>query len=329
MPESPKIKQRSFLMQTESKSVFLILCALVFLTFLLCDVFKIGNESGEWIFFNPENISNILNQVSINVIIAFGMTLVILIKGIDLSVGSIASVSGVVIALLILNMKVPLPLAVLLTLVAGFLTGAANGALISMLRVPPFIATLASMAIFRGLAFILTDGKAKFVNADTFKFLGNGFIGPVPAAVILILILLVFFHFLLAKTVFGRRLYFLGGNEEAARLAGINPIKLRFLVFSIAGACSAMGGILLASRLGSGSPNVGVGYEMDAIAATIVGGTSFSGGKGTIVGTFIGALIMGVISNGMNLLGISPYMQYVAKGSIILLAVIIDSLKKR
>ncbi len=328
MPETKGVKRFFSSVHIQSKSVLLILGALVVFIFLLCDVFQIGNESGEWIFLDPENIANILNQVSINVVIAFGMTFVILIKGIDLSVGSITSVSGVIIAILILNTKLPLPVAVLLTLIAGFLTGAANGALISMLRVPAFIATLGSMAIFRGLAFILTDGKAKFVNSDSFKFLGNGFVGPVPAAVILMLVMLVLFHFLLSRTVFGRRIYFLGGNEEAARLTGTDPVRLRFLVFSIAGACSAMGGILLASRLGSGSPNVGVGYELDAIAATIVGGTSFSGGKGTIIGTFIGALIMGVISNGMNLLGISPYMQYVAKGAIILLAVIIDSLKK-
>lgn len=306
--------------------VLLFLCLLVW---ALTDLMGVGHSGTKWVFLTRRNISNVLNQVSINAVIAFGMTLVILTKGIDLSVGSVVAFTGVLLSVLFVDYKLPLGVCYLLTVIAGGLTGLFNGALVAYFRLPPFIATLGSLTIFRGIAFLLVDGRAKFISDKSFRVVGQGFLNvggiPVPWAVVIMLGFFLIFHFLMTMTTFGRKVYFLGGNERAANLVGINARWMRLAIFSIMGVMTGVGGIMVASRLGSGSPNIGAGYEMDAIAAAVVGGTSFLGGKGTIIGTLLGAVTIGIIANGMNLMGISPYFQYLAKGVIILLAVILSS----
>ncbi|MCD8352273.1 MAG: ABC transporter permease [Planctomycetaceae bacterium] len=305
--------------------VLVFLCLLVW---LLTDIFGVGNVGNKWVFLTRRNISNVLNQVSINAVIAFGMTLVILTKGIDLSVGSVVAATGVFLSVMFVDWQMPLWQCYILTMLAGALTGVFNGALVAFFKLPPFIATLGSLTIFRGIAFLMVDGRAKFISDRSFQVVGRGFLDigiPVPWAVVIMLLFFVAFQFLMTMTTFGRKVYFLGGNEQAATLVGIHAKVMRLVIFSIMVFITGFGGIMVASRLGSGSPNIGTGYEMDAIAAVVVGGTSFLGGKGTIVGTLLGAITIGIIANGMNLMGISPYFQFLAKGVIILLAVILSS----
>jgi len=307
--------------------IFIGLCAAIF---ILTDLLKIGNNSEGWIFLELGNIRNILNQISINAIIAFGMTLVILVKGIDLSVGSMVAVAGVALAIFFIQLEIPLLLSYLLVLITGSLVGFSNGIMVTKVKLPPFIVTLASYQIFRGLAFVLVNGQAKFTSDESFKIIGNRFLfGFMPISILVMLVIFVFYQLLLSRTAAGRRFYLTGGNEEAATFAGIRVDRVKITAYTLVGVSSAVSGILLASRLGSGSPNVGVGYELDAIAAAVVGGTSFTGGVGTITGTLIGALILGVISNGLNLLGISPFFQQIVRGLIILGAVIFGSKKRR
>ncbi|KGM42577.1 hypothetical protein JY97_12850 [Alkalispirochaeta odontotermitis] len=310
-------------------STFLIFLGLSAVIFILTDLLKIGNNSDKWIFLELGNIRNILNQISINAIIAFGMTLVILVNGIDLSVGSMVAVAGVTLGVFFIQLEIPLLISYLLVLIIGGLVGFSNGMVITKIKLPPFIVTLASFQIFRGLAFILVNGQAKFTTDESFKIIGNRFLfGFMPISILAMLAIFIFYHLLLSRTSLGRKIYLTGGNEEAARFSGIRIDWVRISAYTLTGISATVSGILLASRLGSGSPNVGVGYELDAIAATVVGGTSFTGGMGTITGTLIGALILGVISNGLNLLGISPFFQQIVRGLIILSAVILDSRKR-
>lgn len=312
------------------KSTLLIFLGLCFILFILTDILKIGNNGETWIFLEIGNIRNILNQISINAIIAFGMTLVIIVNGIDLSVGSMVAVAGVALALFFIELDIPLLLSYLMVLLTGGLVGIANGVIVTKIKLPPFIVTLASFQIFRGLAFLLVNGQAKFTADESFKIIGNRFLfGFLPISILVMLASFIFYHLLLTRTALGRKIYLTGGNEEAAVFSGIRIDKVRITAYGLIGVSSAVSGILLASRLGSGSPNVGVGYELDAIAAVVVGGTSFNGGVGTITGTLTGALILGVISNGLNLLGISPFFQQIVRGVIILGAVILDSRKRK
>lgn len=310
-------------------STLLIFVGLIAVIFILTDLLKIGNTSEKWIFLELGNIRNILNQISINAVIAFGMTLVILVNGIDLSVGSMVAVAGVALAVFFIQLEIPLVVSYLMVLATGGIVGFSNGIMVTKIKLPPFIVTLASFQIFRGLAFILVNGQAKFTSDESFKIIGNRFLfGFMPISILVMLAIFVFYHLLLSRTALGRRIYLTGGNEEAAVFSGVRVDRVRITAYTLIGVSSAVSGILLASRLGSGSPNVGVGYELDAIAAAVVGGTSFAGGVGTITGTLIGALILGVISNGLNLLGISPFFQQIVRGLIILSAVILDSKKR-
>ena len=310
-------------------STLIIFLSLVLIMYLLTDVFHVNNDSGKSLFLTESNIKNVLNQVSINAVIAFGMTLVILLNGIDLSVGSIVAVAGVLASIFFKTFHMPLAVSYILVLFFGALIGGANGILVTRFKLPPFIVTLATMIVFRGLAFIISDGKAMFIPEPEFKIIGNSFIGVFPISVIVMLVCFFSVHFMLSRTTLGRQMYLTGGNEESALFSGVNIKRVRLIAYSLIGLLSSVSGILLASRLGSGSPNVGVQYELDAIAAVVIGGTSFSGGIGTIVGTLIGALILGIISNGMNMLGITPYMQFVVKGLVILGAVILDKVSNR
>ncbi|MFP7285785.1 ribose ABC transporter permease [Shouchella clausii] len=279
-------------------------------------------------FLSAPNLLNVLRQVSINALIAFGMTFVILTGGIDLSVGAILAFSGAVTATLLSSGMDPI-LAILIGLLVGAALGAINGIIIAKGKVAPFIATLATMTIYRGATLMFTDGRpvSNLGDSTLFQMLGGGYFFGIPMPAITMMISFVMLYLILKKTTFGRRVYAVGGNEEASILSGIKVDRIKIYVYSLTGFLAAIAGVILTSRLNSAQPTAGTMYELDAIAAVVLGGTSLTGGKGWIVGTLIGALIIGVLNNGLNLLGVSSFFQQVVKGSVILLAVLLDRRK--
>lgn len=281
-------------------------------------------------FLNPSfiSISNLLNlfrQVSINALVAFGMTFVIITGGIDLSVGSVLALSSALTAGLLVTGMNPV-LAVCIGLLLGLVFGGINGLTITKGRMAPFIATLASMTIYRGITLVYTDGNpiTGLDQSIFFQLLGKGYIFGIPIPVILTLIIFAILYVLLHKTTFGRQVYAVGGNEEAAYIAGINTHRIKIAVYAISGFLASMAGLILTSRLNSAQPTAGQSYEMDAIAAVVLGGTSMSGGRGSLIGTLIGALIIGVLNNGLNLIGVSSFYQQIVKGIVIIIAVLLD-----
>jgi len=280
-------------------------------------------------FLTVSNLLNVAQQTSINAIIAVGLTFVIITAGIDLSVGSILAFSGVVLASA-LQAGCPIPLALLVGLAVGMACGLVNGVLISFGRIPPFISTLGMMSVARGSALLYTGGRPVSGFSESFRFLATGKIFFIPAPVVIMLIVYLIAYFVLNRTKFGRYTYAIGGNEEAAILSGINVKLYKTMVYGICGMLSALGAIILTARLNSAQPIAGMMYELDAIAATVIGGTSLMGGQGSVIGTLIGAFIMGVLRNGLNLLGVSSFIQQVVIGSVIIIAVLMDmALKKQ
>ncbi|MDE0582597.1 ribose ABC transporter permease [Planococcus sp. A6] len=279
-------------------------------------------------FLSMSNILNVLRQVSINALIAFGMTFVILTGGIDLSVGSILALTGAVTAGMMASGIDPI-LAMLLGLFLGAVLGAINGVIIAKGKVAPFIATLATMTIYRGLTLVYTEGRpiSGLGDSMSFQMLGKGYFLGIPVPVVTMLVSFGILYFILKKTTFGRRVYAVGGNEEASVLSGINADRIKIYVYSLVGALAALASLILTSRLNSAQPTAGQMFELDAIAAVVLGGTSLTGGRGWIVGTLIGALIIGVLNNGLNLIGVSSFFQQVVKGAVILLAVLLDRKK--
>ena len=278
-------------------------------------------------FLTGENLGNIGRQVSINAIIATGMTLVIITGGIDLSVGAVMTLAmtfgaGAMLA------GVPVPLAIGLALVVGIVCGVLNGVLIAYARLPAIIVTLAMMEIPRGIALLYTGGYPLSNLPAAFGPLGRGEILRVHVPTLVMLGVVVAGHFFLTRFVAGRAFYALGGNEEAARLAGLPVNRYKLLAYTLSGFTAALAGVVLASRLMSGQPNAGIGFELDAIAAVVLGGTSIAGGRGSIVGTLIGAVTLGVLNNGLNLMSVSPYTQKILKGGVILVAIYLGSLKR-
>jgi ribose/xylose/arabinose/galactoside ABC-type transport system permease subunit len=292
-------------------------------------------------FLRPGNITNVLRQITVNAIMGVGQTFVIITAGIDLSVGSLIALTGVVMA----EVANALPFGgagnFVVTLLAGLAVGCAAGYINALpvvrLGLPPFITTLAMMQVARGLAFILAHGQPiPLHDGGPFQWLGTGYLFPglfglpgIPYAVLVMAVVAIVFSILLGRTAYGRYVLALGGNEEAARLAGVDTVRVKTLVYVISGGCAAVAGLLLISRFSSGAPQNGTGYELQAIAAVVVGGTSLMGGRGTIVGTFCGALLIGVLYNVMNLLQVESYTQLVVLGVVILLAVVLDELRKR
>ncbi len=256
------------------------------------------------------------------------MTFVILTGGIDLSVGSILALTGAVTAGMMSGGMDPI-LAMLLGVLLGVLLGAINGLIIAKGKVAPFIATLATMTIFRGLTLVYTEGRpiSGLGDSFTFQMLGKGYILGIPVPVVTMAISFAVLYFILKKTTFGRRVYAVGGNEEASRLSGINVDRIKIYVYSLAGGLTAIAALILTSRLNSAQPTAGNMFELDAIAAVVLGGTSLTGGRGWIVGTLVGALIIGVLNNGLNLIGVSSFFQQVVKGAVILIAVLLDRKK--
>ncbi len=277
-------------------------------------------------FLNPQNLLNVGMQISINGVLAVGMTWVILTGGIDLSIGSTVAISGLLASMFVVKYPMTSPVAATLAslgiaLAVGLACGLFNGIVVTKFRVTPFITTLANLSIIRGVCFLLTDSRPIFGISDNVTWIGQGHIGPVPVAVVILLIAVALAALVLGKTPFGRYVYAVGGNDEVARLSGISTTRIKICVYVISGVLASLGGYIYMSRLQSGQPNAGVGYELQAIAATVVGGTSLSGGVGTVWGTFFGALIIGILNNGMSLMQVSSYWQNVFTGVVILAAV--------
>jgi ribose transport system permease protein len=279
-------------------------------------------------FLTVSNLLNVAQQTSINAIIAVGMTFVIIAAGIDLSVGSIMAFSGVVLASA-LEAGLPLPLALLIGLAIGMACGLLNGLFITYGKLPPFIATLGMMSVARGAALLYTQGRPISGFGEDFRSFATSEILGLPAPVIIMIVVYVIAHFVLNRTKLGRYTYAMGGNEEAAVLSGINVKFFKTRIYGLCGMLSGLAAIILTARLNSAQPIAGIMYELDAIAATVIGGTSLMGGEGRIVGTLIGALIMGVLRNGLNLLGISSFIQQIVIGSVIIIAVLIDMALKK
>lgn len=271
------------------------------------------------------NFMSLLRQSSINGFIAFGMTCVILTGGIDLSVGSVLALTTAFCAFFIKG-GMSVGLAMLIALIFGTVLGILNGLLVTKCRLQPFIATLITMTVFRGLTLIFTGGRPISGLGDSafLKFVGKGEILGVPFPVILFIIVFLIFMFILGKTTFGRKVYATGSNADSAKLAGVNIDRTKIIVYATSGLMAAMAGLIVLSRLGSAQPTLGSGYELDAIAAVALGGTSMNGGRGKIWGTLIGILIIAVLNNGLNILGVSSYWQDVVKGLVILIAVLSD-----
>lgn len=279
-------------------------------------------------FLTTKNMLQVLRQICINALLAFGMTFVLIIGGIDLTVGSVVAISGVSIVML-LNTGMPLPAAFLLSLLIGSLIGVINGSIIAFTGMPPFIVTLSLQGAIRGVAYVITDGRSVSCENEVFNAIGNGYFLGIPLPIYIVALVMILISVILYYTRFGRRMYAVGGNVTAAQFSGIHVKRITVWVYIISGTLSALAGIILASRMYSGQPASGQAYESDAIAAAVLGGTSFNGGIGTIGGTLIGALVIGFLTNGLNLLHISSYVQMIIKGIVIIGAVGIDILKNR
>jgi ribose transport system permease protein len=279
-------------------------------------------------FLTVSNLLNIAQQTSINAIVAAGMTFVIVSGGIDLSVGSIVALAGVALGVMLQGGQSPF-IAVPGAIAVGTGCGLLNGLLVSVGGLPPFIATLGMMSVARGTALVFTEGRPVSGFDEGFRWLATGTAGFVPAPVLVMLVVYAVAHLVLTRTTFGRYVYAIGGNEEATRLSGVAVRFHKTAIYGVSGALSAVAAIVLTARLNSAQPIAGMMYELDAIAATVIGGTSLSGGSGSLVGTLVGALIMGVLRNGLNLLGVSSFLQQIVIGGVIVGAVLVDTLLKR
>ena len=278
-------------------------------------------------FLTRTNIFNVLRQSASNLMLACGMTMVIILGGIDLSVGSIIAMSGVFAAGAVVWGGMPEIVGIVIGILSGLVFGLFNGFIIANTKIPPFIVTLASMNIAKGIAQVYSGGKPIRCMTDPWKFLGAGYVGPIPTPVITMFIVFIIAVLLLNHTKIGRHIYAVGGNDTAAAFSGINIAKVKFVVFAFSGCMAGLAGVTIASRLYSGTCTSGDGAEMDAIAAVVVGGTSMAGGSGKLGGTLIGVLIIGILNNGLNLMGINSNWQYIVKGVVILLAVYVDFLR--
>lgn len=282
-------------------------------------------------FLTTGNLMTILRQTSINAVIATGMTFVILVGGIDLSVGSVLGFTGAIAATMISG-GTNIVVVILTVLILGTFIGFVNGSLITVGRLQPFIATLGTVTLLRGLLLVFSQGKpistGSTPGSEAFNAIGRGFLGPIPIPVYLMLAIFIIAYYMLNHTRMGRYIYSTGSNEEATMYSGIKTNRVKLFVYAASGMMASIAGILITARLGSAQPTSGVGYELDAIAAVVLGGTSMAGGIGSITGTAIGALIIGVLNNALNIMQVSSYYQDVAKGIVILVAVLMDRKKK-
>ncbi len=292
---------------------------------VLCVVLSVSSE----FFLTWGNLTNVIRQTAINGILAIGLTFVILGKGIDLSVGSIMALAGAVAAsFAVVPDPSPISFAILAALATGILGGAVNGVLIAYVRLPAFVVTLGMLSAARGLVYIYTNGRPISNLSPTFLWFGNGSISGVPVPIVTLMLVFAVAAFVLRYTVFGRHVYAVGGSERAAKTSGIRSEVIILSTYAIAGLLSGLAGLILTARTTAALPQAGVAYELDAIAAVVIGGTSLNGGRGSLIGTLFGALIIGTINNGLDLLGVSSYYQQVVKGAIIVCAVMIDRSRK-
>lgn len=293
---------------------------------LLLIVFSFASPN----FFRVDNLIGILLATAVNGVLAVGVTFVIITSGIDLSIGTVMTFSAVSAGILITNMKLPIVVGVLGALAAGALCGLVNGILIAKAKIPPFIATLGMMMVTKGLALVMSKTKPIYFNdTPAFTKISMGSFLGIPTAVIIFFSIAIIASIVLSKTVLGRYDFALGSNEEAARLSGINVDKWKISIYVLCSTFAALAGIMMASRLNSAQPALGAGYEMDAIAATVIGGTSLSGGEGTVLGTVIGAFIISVLTNGLRILSVPQEWQTVVTGAIVILAVYMDIARRR
>jgi ribose transport system permease protein len=282
-------------------------------------------------FFSADNMLTVMRTVSTNAFLSIGVMMAIMLGGIDLTGGSLIAFAGCVCVVAMERAGLPLPAGIAAGLLVGVAAGFINGVIIAYSGIHPFVVTLAMMSICRGGAYLIADGRPVPLNRDPMKFafLGNGYLGRIPLPAIYMVVFLFLAYLLLNKTRIGRHIYAVGGNPVAAKYSGINITRVKIMVWTISGFLGAFGGIILAARMSSGQPAAGVSFETDAIAAAVLGGTSMYGGVGNIGGVFIGILVIGIISNGLNLLHVNSFWQYVAKGVIILLAVYVDMYRKK
>lgn len=280
-------------------------------------------------FLTVDNWINILRQITVNICLAVGVMTAIIINGIDLSGGATIALSGCVAVQCIVLAGMPVWAGVLIGLMVGAIVGGFNGSIIAFTGMPPFIVTLATQNISRGAAYLVANGQPIRIKNAAFETIGTGYLGPIPYPVIYALLILLFTWFVLNKTRFGRQIYAVGGNREAARFSGIKTWRVELLVYTFSGLFAAVAGIMFTARMASGQPAVGISYETDAVAASVLGGASMTGGVGTVGGLVVGALVLGILSNGLNLLKVNSFWQYVAKGIVIIIAVYIDMFRKR
>lgn len=315
------MKQKSVLKKLFEIREFGVICALIIMVALL----GIFADS----FFTVSNFTTILRTISTNGIIAVGMTFVVLTGGIDLSVGAVLALSGAF-AAYTFNITGSSVLAAVVCIVCGLVLGVFNGVFVAFFNVPAFIQTLVTMTAARGIVYIFCDGTPINNVGDFIGHIGRGKIGSIlPVPILLTILVFALGWFLLNKTTLGRYIYAIGGNEECTKLSGVNVQKYKMMPYIISGLTAAIAALILCGRLNSAQPSMGDKFEMDAIAAAVVGGTSLAGGSGTMIGTLIGALIIGVLMNGMNMLGVDSYAQYVVKGAVILLAVLLEGRKNK
>ena len=292
---------------------------------IMCLFFSVfGNN-----FLTQTNVVNLLRTCATNCYLAIGVQMAIILAGIDLTGGALAALTGVVCVMTFENAGLPIWMGIVVGVLIGIVVGMANGIIITYTGIHPFVVTLAMQSICRGAAYLLANGSPVTTTNRSFSAFGSGSLGVVPLPVVYMMIFLILDFFLLNKTRTGRHIYAVGGNETSARFSGININKIKILVWTISGAMAGFCGVVLAARLSSGQPSTGEGYETDAIAAAVLGGTSFFGGTGTVGGLIIGVLIIGLISNGLNLMHVNSYWQYVLKGVIIIAAVYVDLLKQK
>lgn len=291
-------------------------------------------------FLQTRNLLNVVRQISVIGLVAMGVTMVIITTGIDLSSGSVIALSAVVAASLAQRSDwaaakyphltgLPVFIPIIAGLAVGIIAGCINGTIIAKTRIPPFIATLGMMTVARGFALLYSDGRPISSLTNSYNFIGQGEVLGIPFPIIILTVMAIITHTLLNNTKFGRYVYAIGGNEQAALVSGLNVGKYKMMIYTYAGFLSGMAGIVLSARISSGQPGLGLGYELDAIASAVIGGTSLSGGIGTIPGTIVGALIIGVLNNGLDLLNVSAYWQQIVKGAIIVGAVVLDERKNR
>jgi inositol transport system permease protein len=310
---------------------------IVFIFLGMCALLAIFSPNNS--FLKPQNLINVVRQISVIGLLAIGVMLCIIAMGIDLSLGSVLGFAAVVSASLVQQpawkealypgLQLPAIAAVLAGLGVGLLLGGVNGGLIATFKIPPFIATLGMMTMARGFAYIYSNGRPVSTLNDDFLWIGGGDVLGVPVPIIIFGLVIVLTHLMLNFTRFGRHIYAIGGNEVAARVSGVNIGRTKIGIYMFSGLMAGLGGVVLTARVQSATPALGMGYELDAIASAVIGGTSFAGGIGTVWGTVVGALIIGVMNNGLDLLNVSPFYQQVVKGVIIIVAIIIDERKNR